>query len=317
MTPLLLIGVAATSAVAITGAAFLMLRLTDRDKQLAMRMDAARGTWAASPRNEAQRTAKPVNVLGLVQRAVGTVGRWVVGSGLLPGKTRAELQETLAASGFRGSNALALFLGSKLVLLAGLPGVSWLLLQDTGWGQSTRLAVVVFSGVVGMIAPDNVLGRMRQAKTKRLEAGLPDALDLMVICAQAGLSLTPAMGRVIQELRSARPDVTGELEETMRELEIVADPNVALTNLGRRTGLESLKRLGSTLVQTIQYGTPLSEALRVLSNELRGQLLTRYEERAARLPVLLTMPMIVFILPCVFIIIGGPAILQVMKALSD
>lgn len=317
MSPLLLVAVAAVSAVAVVAAAYLMLRLSDTDIQLAARIDAARGTWAAPARGEAQRAARAANALGMLQQAVGSVGRWVMLSGLLPGRTRAELQQTLAASGFRSPNALALFLGSKLVLLAAMPAASWVLLQNTGFEGSTRTMMVVASGVVGLIAPDNIIARLRKGTTKRLEAGLPDALDLLVICAQAGLSLGPAMTRVVHELRTARPDVTRELDETLRELEMVADPNVALTNLGTRTGLDSLKRLGSTLVQTMQYGTPLSEALRSLSNELRQQMLTRFEERAARLPVLLTLPMIVFILPCLFIIVGGPAVLQVMKALSD
>ncbi len=85
--------------------------------------------------------------------------------------------------------------------------------------------------------------------------------------------------------------------------------------MGTRTGLESLKRLGATLVQTLQYGTPLSQALRTLSAEMRTEMLTRFEERAARLPVLLTVPMIVFILPTVFAVVGGPAVLKVMASL--
>ena len=237
-------------------------------------------------------------------------------SGLLPGGTRTELQESLAASGFRSPNALALFLGSKLVLLAGLPLAAWLVAQNMDVEESTRTIMIVVAGVVGLIAPDNIISRMRKGSQQRLGAGLPDALDLMVICAQAGLSLSPAMVRVVQELRTARPDIARELDETVRELEMVADPNVALVNLGRRSGLESLKRLGSTLAQTLQYGTPLSEALRTLSNELRTQILTQFEERAARLPVLLTLPMIIFILPCLFIVVAGPAVIQVMKALG-
>ena len=97
-------------------------------------------------------------------------------------------------------------------------------------------------------------------------------------------------------------------------LEINADRRAALIGLGQRTGLENLRRLGGTLVQTMQYGTPLSQALRTLSAEMRQELLIRFEERAARLPVLLTLPMILFILPCVFLVVGGPAIVQVARS---
>ena len=95
----------------------------------------------------------------------------------------------------------------------------------------------------------------------------------------------------------------------------MTDRRAAILNMGARTGLESLKRLGATLVQTMQYGTPLSQALRTLSAEMRTEMLTRFEERAARLPVLLTVPMIVFILPTVFAVVGGPAMLRVMASL--
>ena len=124
------------------------------------------------------------------------------------------------------------------------------------------------------------------------------------------------MTRVSRELRLSRPEVARELEMTVRELEILSDSSVALGNLGRRTGLESLKRLTSTLIQTMQYGTPLTDGLRNLSNEMRQIALTRFEERAARLPVLLTLPMIMFILPCVFIVVGGPAGIQISRSLA-
>ncbi len=97
---------------------------------------------------------------------------------------------------------------------------------------------------------------------------------------------------------------------------MVSDSRIALTNLGTRTGIDGYKRLGTTLIQTMQYGTPLTDALRTLSAEMRQDALTKFEARAARLPVLLTMPTIVFILPCVFLIAGGPAIIQIMRAFN-
>ena len=146
---------------------------------------------------------------------------------------------------------------------------------------------------------------------------MPDALDMLVICAQAGLGLEPAMRRVSVEIVHAHPEIARELTQTTNELRISVDSHRALTNLGARTGLDSLRRVTSTLAQTLQYGTPLTEALRTLSAEMRQWMLTRFEERAARLPVLLTMPMILFIFPCVFIVIGGPAVLQLMKAFGQ
>jgi tight adherence protein C len=128
--------------------------------------------------------------------------------------------------------------------------------------------------------------------------------------------LGPAIIRVAAELQFAYREISQEFELTANELQVMADARLAILNLGTRTGLDSLKRLSTTLAQTLQYGTPISDALRVLSSEMRQEMLTRFEARAARLPVLLTMPTIAFILPCVFIIAGGPAMIQVMRAFN-
>ena len=166
------------------------------------------------------------------------------------------------------------------------------------------------------MAPDWILGQRRKRYQAHLENGLPDALDMMVICAQAGLGLGPAIVRVATELLNAHAEVAEELGQTANELQLISDSRVALTNLGVRTGIDGYKRLGTTLIQTMQYGTPLTEALRQLSAEMRQDALTKFEARAARLPVLLTMPMILFILPCVFLIAAGPAIIQIMRAFN-
>ena len=117
-----------------------------------------------------------------------------------------------------------------------------------------------------------------------------------------------------EEIRAAHPPIARELETTSRELQITAEARLALDSLARRTGLDSIRRLAATLTQSLQYGTPLVAALRALSAEMRQEALTRFEERAARLPVMLTLPMVVFILPCVFIVVGGPAVLRIMAA---
>ena len=136
-----------------------------------------------------------------------------------------------------------------------------------------------------------------------------------MICAEAGLSLVAAISRVGTEIRSVHPEVADELILTADELAVTSDTRLALTNMGERTGLASLRRLGTTLIQAQQYGTPLSHALRSLAAEMRGELLIRFEERAARLPTLLTIPMILFILPSMFLVVGGPAMISVIRVL--
>jgi len=309
------LALSAFSAIFVAGVAYFSLRVSDRDLRVIERTSAAQGVWAA-PTGGPEDVAPNRGLSNAVQGAIGNLGRAIMASGVLPGKTRIELEQTLLGSGFRGANALATFIGSKLVLLGLAPLGGWFLADWLHLLGMVRVAVIFGFAVVGLIAPDFVVRRVRKGYLGRVEAGLPDALDLLTICAQAGLSLEPGMTRVSRELRLSRPEVARELEMTVRELEILSDSSVALGNLGRRTGLESLKRLTSTLIQTMQYGTPLTDGLRNLSNEMRQMALTGFEERAARLPVLLTLPMILFILPCVFIVVGGPAVIQISRSMS-
>ena len=309
----LVVFVAAGSPAIVVTAAWLMLRVSDRDLELVARVSAARGVWVAPLRDAGERRRL---LLQPAQRGLAAMGRWVLRSGLLGGRSKHDLQQALTVSGFAGRTALPIFLGIKIMLMLAVPFVMGLLGAMTGRQATTRLVMIAIGFILGLLTPDKIVHGVRKRYLARLEEGLPDALDLLVICAQAGLSLAPAMSRVATEMETARPEVARELALTVRELEILPTAAAALGNLAKRTGLPTLDRLGSTLIQTLQYGTPLTDALRNLSAEVRQQALTRFEGRAARLPVLLTLPMILFILPCVFIIAGGPAILQVAKTLG-
>ena len=238
-------------------------------------------------------------------------------AGLLSASTLEELELRLSTAGFRGRNALAAFIGAKLLALVGLPLLCWIVVARTAWSPSIRFAAIAGAGVVGLLLPDYVVRTLHKRHLKAVERGLPDALDMLVICSEAGLGLEPAIERVGREIGHAHQDVAEELLNVAREMRVNADRRVALMNMGTRTGLASLRRLGVTLVQTLQYGTPLSQALRTLSAEMRQEALTRFEARAGRLPALLTVPMIVFILPCVFLIVGGPAIVHVIQLMHQ
>ena len=249
-------------------------------------------------------------------RAVAAIGQAILRTGVISGRSLDEVQKTLAGSGLRGPQAVGLFIGCKMLLAAGLPLATWLTLGQMVSSGMLHTLLPVGAGILGLVGPDYLLGKRRSNYLARLEQGLPDALDLLVICTQAGLALGPSVIRVGVELQYAYREIATEFEMTANELQIMSDSRAALNNLGLRTGLDSFRRLATTLSQTIQYGTPMSEALRVLSAEMRQDMLTKFEERAARLPVLLTMPMIIFILPCIFLIVGGPAMIQIMKAFS-
>ena len=238
------------------------------------------------------------------------IGNLFARSGLLSTKTLSELDKTLQSSGFRGTNTLGLFVGSKVALLAFLPLITFFLLQHVSASVRMHYLALGLSAVGGLLLPDTWVKRRRSGYLKRLGQGLPDALDMLVICTEAGLGLEAAIERVGQEMCDSHPEVSRELMITAHELRIAADRKSALSGMASRTGLQSVKRLGATLIQTMQYGTPLSHALRSLSAEMRQEILLRFEANAARLPVLLTLPMIIFILPTLFMIVGGPAALS-------
>jgi tight adherence protein C len=149
-----------------------------------------------------------------------------------------------------------------------------------------------------------------------LARALPDGLDLLVICAESGLSLDAALDRVANEIGEASAALAEELSLTSIELGFLPERRQALLNLNRRTNLPSIRGVVNTLLQTEKYGTPLSQSLRVLANEFRDQRLLKAEEKAARLPATLTVPMILFILPVLFIVLVGPAVIQVMDTLG-
>ncbi len=245
-----------------------------------------------------------------VASAVGTL---LLRSGLIPAGTRTELELMLASSGLRGHQGLHVFLGFKLfsplfMLIIGL--------FVTNYFESLRgLKILILPAffIVGLIMPDWVIGKRRKNYLKRVEQGLPDALDLMVICTESGLGLGSAVVRVAEEMRHSYRELSLEFALTATEFQIMTDNRQALLNLSQRTNIESFKRFTTTLIQTLQYGTPVSQALRALSAELREEILTKFEEKAARLPVAITGPMIVFILPAVFIVAAGPAFLQVSR----
>lgn len=308
----LLIAGAISSLVMFAGA-MLMLELVTRTDRVDQRLREANGS--APQRNRTAASEKPAGkgALHSLLMVIGHIGGSIASSGLLSRKTLNQLEQTLSSSGLSQSNSLGLFIGGKVALVALVPLVAQTALRAASVGGRMSIALTMLAGLVGLMAPDLIIGKLRTKYLHGVEAGLPDMLDLLLICAQSGLSLQPAIIRVELEIRETHPGVAWELTQTANELQFIADSRVALTNLGNRTGLDSLKRLTGTLIQTMQYGTPLSEALRSLSNEMRADTLTRYEEKAARLPVLLTLPMILFIMPCVFIVIGGPAVIQLMR----
>jgi tight adherence protein C len=249
-------------------------------------------------------------------RFISAFGMLIARSGLLSRKTLAEMTATLETAGFRGGRGLGLFIGAKILLAVVMPLVLFVVLHNFGVGTLWTIVKLAGGAVLGLLLPEMLANNIRERHLTQVAAGVPDALDMLVICADAGLALEAGLARVAQEIGNLNPALAMELTQTSRELQIGSDMRQAMEALGNRTGLVTLKRLATTLSQSLQYGTPLTQALRTLSAELRQEALILFEERAGRLPTMMTIPMILFILPCVFLVVAGPAIVNVMAILG-
>lgn len=224
----------------------------------------------------------------------------------------------LQRAGFRSREAAAIYLGARLLspalsVAGALALGSWLGGPVASGGGVFALAILL---PLGLFAPDLYLANKAAKRRQALQKALPDSLDLLVICAEAGLTLDAALNRVADEIGPSYPELADELTITSVELNFLPERRLALLNLAKRVDLPAVRGVVNTLVQTERYGTPLAQSLRVLSAELREQRMLRAEEKAARLPATLTVPMIVFILPTLFVILVGPALLDVLDRVT-
>jgi tight adherence protein C len=226
--------------------------------------------------------------------------------------------DMLAQAGWRSADAQTFFQGFRLGAppILGLAG--WLLTPLLVRHASPLIQCVGGLAGLGMgaYAPIMFVNNAATTRGQKIQKQLPDALDLFVICAEAGLGLDASFLRVARELGGSSPEFSDELGLTAIELGFLPNRRDALNNLSRRVNLASIRSFTNTLSQTEKYGTPLTQSLRVLASEFRTERLMKAEEKAARLPATLTVPMICFILPPLFIVLIGPAIIQVMGVMS-
>lgn len=230
---------------------------------------------------------------------------------------RIEVAQKLVAAGFRSPQALlnmaALSLFSAVAMLVLTVWFGWPYLGDK---LAYKLVAVLMALYVGTLLPRLVLDRLVARRQRAIERSLPDALDLLVICTNSGLGLNSALHRVAEELELVAPELSDELSLTSSELQLSADVPTVLEGLAERTRLPAMRSLVGTLVQSRQYGTAITQALRVLARTERTARMMRLEEAAAKLSVKITMPMMLFILPTVLIVAAGPAILSLMDVFS-
>jgi tight adherence protein C len=211
--------------------------------------------------------------------------------------------------------AILYFIGFRLIL-AGTLGASTLVLTGhlaafaASWWPPVLAALI--AAIAGWILPILFIAHMVKTRKKTVGLGLPDALELLVVCVEAGLSLEDGIQRVARELKVSQPALADELDLTWAELNILPSRAQGLANLADRVDVPSVRSVVSMLSQSLQYGTPLAQSLRVGAVEMRADQMTLMEEKASRLPALMTIPVMLFIMPTIFLIIGGPAALRLI-----
>ncbi|WDF72004.1 type II secretion system F family protein [Novosphingobium sp. KACC 22771] len=233
----------------------------------------------------------------------------------------ADAQQKLAQAGIRNKEwAVAIIFGRMVapIILGGLAAIViyWINYFPL-WSDFKKFMGFAAAVVGGYKGPDIYVQNMITKRTAAIRKGLPDALDLLVICAEAGLTVDAAFSRVAKELGRAYPELGDEFALTAIELSFLSERRQAFENLAYRVALDSVRGVVTTMIQTERYGTPLASALRVLSAEFRNERMMRAEEKAARLPAIMTVPLILFILPVLFIVILGPAACSIADAFSS
>lgn len=225
-------------------------------------------------------------------------------------------EKRLKMAGFRTQNALNIFLAARFILPLVFGALAILYIFGLGALQDKSMMIRIFACVgtayLGFYAPNIFISNRTSKRQLSIKRAWPDALDLMLICVESGISIEAAFQRVANEIASQSAPLAEELVLTTAELSYLDERRKALENLGERTGLESVKSVGQALIQAERYGTPIAQALRVLAQESRDIRMTEAEKKAAALPPKLTVPMILFFLPVIFGVILGPAIMKVM-----
>ncbi len=223
------------------------------------------------------------------------------------------MQLRMIRAGYRSEQAVKTFYGCKVLV----PLALCALVLVSGLAKSDAFFIYGACLGIGFIAPDFWLGKMIKARQKRIRKGLPDVLDLMVVCVEAGLSLDQATMRTAEELKPAQPDLCDELGMVVLEQRAGRARSDAWRNLAERTDEEGLRNLVSMLVQAEQLGTSIARTLRVHSETLRTQRVQHVEEQAAKTSVKLVFPLVLFIFPALFVVTLGPAAILMMDAFKQ
>ena len=247
-----------------------------------------------------------------------------VGGLILPKEDwqKSGLQKMLVHAGYRGTQGLYVLLGAKLLTALALPVVAsvlWSMYGDVNYpvGNPVTIVCLILASLIGFILPDYVLQKRINARRLKMTEGFPDALDMLVVCVEAGLGLDAAISRVALEMRLSHPELSSELELNSLETRAGKTREDALKALSERMGVEEVNAMVTLLIQADKFGTSVGTALRSYSEEMRIKRIQRAREKAAKLPVQMLFPVMVFIFPALFLVILGPAVISIATTLGS
>jgi tight adherence protein C len=302
---LVLVAVSAAAA-----ALFLVELAPGRHGALSKRLAELEGSLEATPeilrrrrrQEQAERLAGIIESLG--QRAE-------------QGRDVGALRLRLIQAGYPSARAVPLYLGTRIALPLTMGLVGVVAFSASGMSLLMSGLVMVWFMVFGYIAPALHVGMRRSKRMKEMQKALPDALDMLVVCVEAGLGLNQAIVRVSHEVERISPVLSEQLELVNLEIRAGTAREDALRNLGERTGLDDIRSLTAMLIQTDRFGTSIAQALRVQADTLRTKRRQRAEEAAAKTTIKLVFPLVLFIFPAMFVVILGPAVIQIIQALAS
>lgn len=285
-------------------------RVTPRLKMIAQRRDELKGALLAPEKRKRMGNEETLTFIRRIVAALKLLQQHQVDT----------LQQKLIRAGYRSKDAIVVFAFAKLITpFAGL--ALGFLLCPIDWNkpfamdQGTHWLGVIITAYACARLPELIVANARGKRQHAIRRTLPDALDLMMICAEAGLSLAAALDRVAKEFSRINSILAEEFSLTSVELGFLPDRATALKNLAERVDTREVRGFVNVIVQTEKYGTPIAQALRVLAKEYRTERMLQAEQKATRLPAIMTVPMIVFILPTLFVIVMAPAALSIMDNL--
>jgi tight adherence protein C len=259
---------------------------------------------------------KQKSLLSTIQQTGLSIGG-VVGhfENILP-RSQAEVsvvRQRLQRAGFRDESADKIFYGSKVLAPILLAIIVW----TSGLGAYGGIFMYVIALGVGFLAPDFWLGRMITSRQSKIRRGLPDVLDLLVICIEAGLSLDQGTSRTAMELKAAQPELCDELGIVVLEQRAGRPRGDAWKHMAERTEVDCVRNLVSMLIQADQFGTSIAKTLRIHSDTLRTQRVQAVEEAAAKTTIKLIFPLVLFIFPSLFVVTMGPALISIMESFAN